>query len=433
MAGRDIEPQLFEPNKRFWIVGPTYDLGEKEFRVIWDDLMIFMGLGKDKRIKKAYNKRQGEMFIEFPWQTRLEVRSAQHPSDLVGEALDGLIVSEAAKQSKETYDRYLRPSLGDKRGWATFPTTPEGYNWLHEVWQLGRNPEFPDYESWQFPSWDNYTVYPGGRTDSEILLLEQTMDEAEFKQEIGADFTAFSGKIFPEWSEYKHVEGYQFHPEWPNYIAFDWGFTNPLAAVEFQVSPSDDIYVWREHYLGYTMLETHIEMLKARPQPAGYHLDLAFGDAADPEAAMYVTMHLVTCIADPDAKTNWRQGIDLMKKFIKLYQVGNDEDGTPIEKTKYHVSPACPHVIREMNNYKAQENRQGLNLREESAKTDNHTIDAMRYALVTLFELGVMHHLSDVADLMKPNLYHSPTPDSSPGSVADMIQETFFTMTGRDF
>ena len=130
MAGKDLQPDLFLPNQRFWIVGPTYDLGEKEFRVIWDDLIIAQELGKDKRIKKAYNKRSGDMYIEFPWKTRLEVRSADHPENLVGEALNGVIVSEAAKHKVDTWERYIRPALADKQGWATFPTTPEGQNWL---------------------------------------------------------------------------------------------------------------------------------------------------------------------------------------------------------------------------------------------------------------------------------------------------------------
>src|SRR5205809_4932658 len=90
MAARDLQPELVSPKKRFWIVGATYGLAEKEFRVVWDDLIIGQGLGRDKRVKKSYNKKQGDMYIEFPWQTRLEARSAQHPDDLVGEALDGL-------------------------------------------------------------------------------------------------------------------------------------------------------------------------------------------------------------------------------------------------------------------------------------------------------------------------------------------------------
>src|SRR5690606_15921820 len=99
MAARDLAAKLFQPGKTFWIVGPTYDLGEKEFRVIWDDLIVRQGLGKDKRVKRSYNKRSGTMFIEFPWSTRVEVRSADHPENLVGEALDWVIMSEIGRAS----------------------------------------------------------------------------------------------------------------------------------------------------------------------------------------------------------------------------------------------------------------------------------------------------------------------------------------------
>jgi hypothetical protein len=90
------------PNKMIWIVGPTYDLAEKEFRVIWNDLIVNQKLGKDKRVKRAYSKRAGDMFIQFPWGTRVECRSAEHPEYLVGEALDHVIMSEAAKHKRET-------------------------------------------------------------------------------------------------------------------------------------------------------------------------------------------------------------------------------------------------------------------------------------------------------------------------------------------
>jgi hypothetical protein len=402
MAGKDLEPKLFIPKKWFWIVGPTYDLGEKEFRVIWDDLIVGQGLGKDKRVKKAYNKRSGEMYIEFPWRTRLEVRSADHPELLIGEGLDGVIMSEAAKHRPATWERFIRPALSDKRGWADFPTTPDGFNWLYDLWAFGQNPEFEDYESWRFPSWDNRIVYPGGYEDPEIQLQLKTTPYEWFMQEIAADFSAFVGKIYGEWDESVHVTEVKFNPAWPSYVAFDWGFTNPLAAVFFQVSPWDDVYVWREHYLAYTRLEQHLNIIKGMDYPDGYHLDLAFGDAADPEAAETVSAYLVPCMADPMAKDNWRQGIDLVKRFLRLYETGEtDEFGAPMYKPKLFVDHSCRNTIREFNNYRATE-QPNMHRRESGGtgptdrKIDDHTLDALRYGLVHLFELGAKHHLSEV-------------------------------------
>lgn len=397
MAARDLEPQLLLPKKRFWVVGPTYDLGEKEFRVIWDDLIIGRELGRDKRVRKAYNKRSGEMYIEFPWQTRLEVRSADHPENLVGESLHGCILSEAAKQKRETFERYIRPALADYRGWATFPTTPEGHNWLYSLWQLGRNDAFPDYESWRFPSWENPIVYPGGRQDPEILLLESTTAPEWFLQEIGADFASFVGKIYAEFDETTHVKKVEYNPALPNYISFDFGYVNPMAAVEFQISPQDEILVWREHYKTYTRLSEFLGQMKDKPQPPGYKIDCCFGDAADPEAIASINTFGWPCIGEPEAKKNWREGIDCVKGFLRMRPDGElDEFGTPKESPGLYVDNSCVNTIKEFNTYRAPDTSAGPLTREKADRQDDHAMDALRYGLMHLYVLGAQRHLSEV-------------------------------------
>lgn len=413
MAGRDLEPKLFLKNKTFWIVGPTYDLGEKEFRVIWDDLIVGQMLGRQKDIRRAYNKKQGHMFIQFPWNTRIEVRSADHPENLVGEALDHVIMSEAAKHKEETWQRFIRPALADKRGGADFPTTPEGHNWLYDLWMLGQDDTVPEYESWRFPSWDNLAVYPDGENDAEIKLLRRTMAPEAFLQEIGADFSSFTGKIYPEWDVKTHVRNVKFNPAWPNYIAFDWGYTNPLAAIEFQVSPDDRIYVWREHYKAYTRVEDHIAELKRREQPQGYHLDLAFGDAADPEAASTVGNQFCQIFAMPEAKENWREGIDLVRSFMNREE-GEDEYGGPIYRPAFFVDYSCKNTVHEFNQYRAPDSTKGRNAQEIGLRQDDHALDAIRYGLVHIYKLGATYHLTDVMDLNRR--YSAPLGEDSSSS-----------------
>lgn len=406
MAGHGLEPRLFLAKKMYWIVGPTYDLAEKEFRVIWDSLIIRMEMGKDKRIKKAYNKKQGNMYLEFPWGTRLECRSADHPENLVGEALDHVIMSEAAKHKLETWERFIRPALTDKRGTADFPTTPEGFNWLHELWQRGQNPDNPYWESWKFPSWANTAVYPGGREDPEILEVESTSMPEWFAQEYGADFASFVGKIFPEWDETVHVQKHVFRPDWPNYMFFDFGYTNPLAAIEVQISPNDEIYIWREHYKSFTTTAEHINILKNRDHPEGYHLDLAFGDPADPETAATISRDFVPCVVMPEVKSEytWKNGIDLMREFMKPVSPGGasglivvDEYGTPApDRPRYFVDHSCRNVIREHNNYRSKEPVKGQNVPEFGTKMDDHTLDAIRYGLLYIYKLGCISSLADV-------------------------------------
>ena len=404
MAAMDEIPKLFLPNRRTWIVGPTYDLGEKEFRVIWDALIVKQALGRDKRIKKAFNKRSGDMYIEFPWQTRIEVRSGEYPENLVGESLDHVIVSEAAKHKRETWERYLRPSLTDKRGTACFPSTPEGYNWYYNIWQYGQDPQLREWESWRLPSWENTAVFPLGREDPEIKSIEIEQSEDWFMQEMGAEFGSFVGKIYGEFNDQVHVskDTYKFNPLWKNYMAFDFGYIHPFVALEFQVDPWDNVYIWREHYQSYTRVEEHCQILKNRINPPGYHLDLGYGDAADPEAAAVITKYLVPCYALPEAKQNWREGVDTVKRFLKLRYTGEDDEyGTPRMEPLLHIDPSCRNTIREFNNYRAVDSSKGQSNNESGARgaaqrQDDHAMDAIRYGLMHQFTLSVDHHLIEI-------------------------------------
>jgi hypothetical protein len=418
MAARDVVPkQLLQKDRMVWLVGPTYLLAEKEFRVIWNDLIIKKKFGKDKRVKKSYNVRTGDMHIYFPWGTRIEARSAEHPDLLVGEGLDHVIMCEAAKHKKETWDRFIRPSLADRRGSADFPTTPEGFNFLYDLWRHGRDPNIPEYESWRFPSWSNTHVYPGGRQDPEILLLEKTMDAEWFNQEIGADFASFVGKIFPDWDEFVHVRPHTYNPAWKNYITFDWGYTNPLAAVEFQVSPDDRIFVWRVYYKSYKTVPDVAAELAEQEQPEGYKVDLCFGDPADPEAVQVMSTELnkrfrekgipsVQVWAPKNLKTDytWLDGIMLMRQFMKAdREVGRDEWGTPTLEPAYFVDPSCLPVIKEHSNYRSKEAIKGRNVPEMGNKIEDHTIDAIRYALVCIFKIGCQNRLADVMGTSSPS------------------------------
>jgi len=448
MAARDKEPSLFIPKTRGWIVGPTYDLGEKEFRVLWDDLIIGQKLGLDKRVKKAYSVKTGSMYIELPWQARVEVRSSDHPETLVGEGLDWLILSEAAKHRPETWEKYLRPALADKLGTADFPTTPEGQNWLYKLWQLGRDPSFQQWESWQFPSWENTYVFPGGRQDPEILAVERTTTKEWFAQEYGAEFTAFVGKIFNEWDEKKHVRRVEYDPHLPSYIAFDWGFTRPFAAIEFQIGPSDTVYVWREYYETGLDLTEHAAAMKARPQPEGYRLDLGFGDPSEPAAIRYMSQNFVPTVGDPDLKEKftWRQRVDRLATFLTSRETGYvlDEYGTPQMAPRFFADFDCPQFIFEMNNYRSKRPPNTMipqDPQDAPNKKDDHGIDAMMYALTMLYDTGATRHLNEVygegAQLVVParELITVGAPDAptEPSLWGSSTQTIFSGLYDRDF
>jgi hypothetical protein len=193
-------------------------------------------------------------------------------------------------------------------------------------------------------------------------------------------------------------------------MTFDWGFAHPLAAIEFQVDPMGRVYVWREHVETNKTLQEHIRLLKEREDPQGYHLDLCFGDAADPEAAATISQYFAPCITDPMAKANWRQGVDLVKTKLKKYDTGVeiDEFGTPGEEPHFFLDYSCINTKRQFLMYRAKDGLDKNSALKESGtnsvavKTDDDCLDAIRYGLMHVFELGATHHLADLAELNTP-------------------------------
>ncbi len=432
MTGKDIEPLLMLPDKRVWLVAPTYFLGEKEFRVIWNDMIVKLKMGEDRDIKKSYSLRQGEMFIDFPWGTNLSVRSATNADSLVGDGLDLVVMCEAAKHQRETWDRMIEPALADKRGSAIFTSTPEGQNFFYELWQRGLDDEEPEYESWQYPTWENTVIFPGGYMDSEIQRLKRNMSPDAFDQEIAADFTSFTGKIYKAFMEKTHVRNHEYRPDWPNFISWDFGFVNPQAAVEFQISPQDTVHVWRESYERGMLLKDQIQLMMNRDQPEGYRVDLMFGDSADPAAIEELCVNMGPTIGDPMAKENWREGINLVSRFLKMRGATLLQPGTP----GLMVDPKCKNGIREFNNYKAAEGGKDRDPRELAKKNDDHFLDALRYGLMHIFKLGYNVRLGDV---IKPGDLKAGLGDSGhfTNSTEDLFPNLnsagFVTLDGKRF
>ena len=135
-----------QPNKKVWMVGLSYDKADLMFREVWQRMVI----GHADDIERASEK---ERFIKFKWGSTVEAKSADNPDSLVGEGLDLLIIDECAKVKRRIWDMYLSPTLSDRKGKCIFITTPEGYNWVYDLYLLGKSDNL--CESHQAPSWIN--------------------------------------------------------------------------------------------------------------------------------------------------------------------------------------------------------------------------------------------------------------------------------------
>jgi hypothetical protein len=386
----------FVPDSYNWIVAPSYRLGEKEFRVVYDD---YRKLGLLKHCRKGYSVQQGVMYIDTPWNAHIMVVSAERPDNLLGEGLSHVIMSEAAKHTLNTWETYIEPALSDLLGSCDFPSTPKGFNWYHGIWTLGQGTQ--DYKSWQFPSWTNPVRYPGGINNPEIQRIKSVASPLWFAQEYGASFTSMSGSIYEEWNEQIHVQPHRYRPDWPNYLAFDYGFSNPFVCLDIQVGPDDTCYVWREYYERYKSTYEHGKVLQEREQPAGYHIDGMWGDLRGPDEAATLALSGLGFVGSVDVP--WKHGVEQIKRMLKT-EIEDKLTGEITKVTpKLFVDPRCVNTIREISQLHVKEQINAkTDLNEQSGdkniqhKVDDHTCDALRYFIGPYYVLGAGSHLEDV-------------------------------------
>ena len=384
-GGNELTVPVMDPTDPgyYWIVGPNYSQGEKEFRVLYMNIVNKLKLGS--KIKKQYNVNQGQMRIEMPWGTIVEVKSAERKDGLLGEGLKGVIMAEAARHDKDTWEMFIRPALSDQRGWAKFTSTPKGHNWFQGLWLMGQIKTLhPDYESWRLPSWGNTLAYPGGREDDEIQLIEQTVSKQFFSQEIAAEFTSFVGRIYEEFDPKIHCKNIQYNPLWRNFWVFDYGFADPFVCLDIMVDPEDNVYVWREYQERYRATWDHSHILKERENPEGFHVDTMFGDPRGADAAATIALVLGQVFSEDVPR---EQGYEAVRRWLKLQPNG---------KPKLFIDESCVELIRQMEMLHLREAKEGRNAPEEQHDYDDHGPDALRYFFSHYFVLGAGSRLSDV-------------------------------------
>jgi hypothetical protein len=369
-----------ENRMEYWIVGPEYSDAEKEFRVLWNDI---------KKLKMpmdnpgSYNVPLASNMHLSLWGGKFQVhaKSAKNPENLVGEGLDGVILAEAAKLKRSIWIKYIRPMLADKRGWANLTSTPEGKNWFYEEFMKGisDDPAFSEYFGLKVPSWSNNHLFPGGRYDPEIVSMESGMTQEAFKQEIGAEFTEFVGRVFKEFDEELHCKSLKWNPDFETYAAVDYGWTNPFVWLVVQVDHWNNVYVIDELYGSHKRIdEVHHEILREGLLPP--NLRLFAPDPASPGDTRILENNLhISAMGNTGGEVKDR--ITLIRNKLAIPpHLRHLADDHPEKLPKLFVDPdKCPNFVREFNDYRYPEKKTDAdrNDSELPMKKDDHTPEAL--------------------------------------------------------
>ena len=181
-ATAEVVAALLAPRREAlgWVVAPTYDLSH----LIYDRVCRIFERRFPHRIKTLSQRQQSLTVVNLAGgRSVLEAKSADNPASLLGEALDFVVVDEAAQLKAGVWNEHLSQRLVDRRGWALLLSTPNGRNWFSKLHRRGQRQRDADFESWNRPSWENPAL------DRVLIEAERArLGEESFLSQYGAEF-----------------------------------------------------------------------------------------------------------------------------------------------------------------------------------------------------------------------------------------------------
>ncbi len=378
-AGKGKQPKrignIRVPRLAYWVVTPTYDLGEFPFREIV------------RAVPNSLIEKINASTREMWWKGGIHVdfKSTERPERLVAASLNGIWMDEAPRCKAEAWRGGLRARLADQSGWALFTGSPLGgrNNWVYQdlVAKQGIDPLI-DAFSWTTA--DNPHI-----PREEIEHAKATLPAAWYARDWDASWDSFGGAIYEEFNDAIHVTDEQR-------FRFEFGLGNrPLAQCFNKVVSAIDF----GHQCGAM---------------------LTVGELGDGNWVVLDEVYRGGIRPVSGSSETW---LDHIKRVSKDYGarsfVGDPEDagalfdlrnnGVPIQpavKQVYlgirrvasaiHVNPMtrkpglrifshCKNLIRELRSYQWKPNREQTGFLDEPAPNqDDHACDALRYAAMEL-------------------------------------------------
>lgn len=230
------------------VVSPTYPMSkvpvEKLFRLLYDKTIFpVCPLLRYSRSDRTFylNAVGGGV-------AAIAVRSAHDPDRLRGLKVLSAWIDEGAYCSNYAWE-VIQGRLADVDGPCWVTTTPNGFNWVYDLYEQAKTAANSDLEEGEEPEIDiiHWTSQENTFIATEgIARLSADYDDRTRQQELGARFVRGRGVVYYAFNRSKHVRYRPIDPRLPLYIGQDFN-VDPMASVIAQpfktIDGQDGIHV----------------------------------------------------------------------------------------------------------------------------------------------------------------------------------------------
>tara|TARA_R110000868_G_scaffold86731_1_gene243191 strand:- start:16 stop:1332 length:1317 start_codon:yes stop_codon:yes gene_type:complete len=217
---------------------------------------------------------ESELRVDLLNGARIRLYGADNADRMRGLYFDGVVIDEPAMMRGNVWGEVVRPTLSDRKGWATFIGTPAGHNHFYDLREIARRG--PDWYYAEFRASES------GLLDAEELVAsKRDMTPAQYEQEFECSFeAAIRGAYYAQemqaLRDAKRITEVPYDAALPVHTAWDLGIGDSTAIWFFQVLGSEIRIIDHYENSGFG-LEHYADVLRDR----GYR----YGDDFVPQDA----------------------------------------------------------------------------------------------------------------------------------------------------
>jgi hypothetical protein len=256
----------------------------------------------------------------------------------------------------------------DNLGMAVFITTPRGYNWICDLYELGQNKQESAY--WSSHATSSANPY---LSIEELNRIKRTTDPLVWRQEYLAEFVAFAHQVYSTFTRERHVISNPDINEWSICVTVDPGLANPTAMLWIAHNRvTDEDIIFREHIESGMLFPDVLRVMKEHEPEDGYECmvcDVA-GKARGQETGRSFYGWMGEHDMDFEAqRVGIVDGVNRVRG--RLLNVEGD--------THMFITDDCPKTIRAFEGYHYPEREGEQKELPEKDGVHDHAMDALRY------------------------------------------------------
>ena len=350
------------------------------------------------------------------------VDQAEFISEEMYEHLEGrlsLWSPDRKKDTRKAYKKLHNKELPYEPAEFGFITGNPAPGWVHRRYKLGLNKEGKPFTA---DGGENpYRLIEAGTEANKRNLpeeyladLKRTMTDEWIERYLAGSWETFAGQIYKEFERRLHVIKLKDLPtdkggacppaHWPRFLGWDHGTTNPTAVCFVCVDEDGNAVVYNEHYKVSSVIKDHADAVLGlcvgdsvprAPDGKGVivHIDSAISGDHDPQGRDFKQLYEELGIFSINANKQVLAGIQKVASLLHpdpehKFPAWHPRAGQKGAPRLYFVEERCPAGLHELPLYEWEPIPEGakLNQKERPRKYLDHFCDALRYAVMAIFE-----------------------------------------------